>query len=56
MQERLAALAPRYDGDAAAAAVLRACREEIETYRRFAAYDGYMFLVMSAGPPSSISS
>jgi SAM-dependent methyltransferase len=52
MEERLAQLAPRYTGDAIAGAVLRACREEIETYREFAAYYGYLFLVMSA-PPSS---
>jgi SAM-dependent methyltransferase len=47
MQERLAALAPRYAGDAAAQTVLRACREEIETYREFADYYGYVFLVMA---------
>jgi len=48
MQERLEQAAPRYVGDAVAEAVLRACREEIETYRRFAAYYGYVFLVMTA--------
>jgi len=56
MQERLAQLAPRYAGDAVAEAVLGACREEIETYREFSAYYGYLFLVMSAGPPSPLSS
>jgi hypothetical protein len=47
MRERLAALAPRYAGDRAAQTVLRACREEIETYREFAAYYGYVFVVMT---------
>jgi SAM-dependent methyltransferase len=51
MQERLAQLAPRYAGDAVAEAVLRACREEIEIYREFAAYYGYVFLVMAALEP-----
>ena len=56
MQERLAQLAPRYAGDAVAEAVLSACREEIETYRAFSGYYGYLFLVMSIGSPSSLSS
>ena len=43
-------------GDAVGGAVLDACREEIETYREFSAYYGYLFLVMSAGPPSPLSS
>lgn len=56
MQERLGQLTPRYAGDAVAEVVLGACREEIETYRAFSAYYGYLFLVMSAGPPSPLSS
>jgi len=48
MQERLEQLAPRHAGEAVAEAVLRVCREEIETYREFAAYYGYVFLVMAA--------
>ena len=43
-------------GDAVGEAVLGACREEIETYREFSAYYGYLFLVMSAGSPSPLSS
>ncbi len=45
MRERLAQLTPRYAGNAVGEAVLRACREEIETYREFAEYYGYVFLV-----------
>jgi SAM-dependent methyltransferase len=48
MQERLAQLTPRYAGDAVAEAVLRSCRDEIETYRKFAVFYGYVFLVMAA--------
>ena len=47
MQERLAALAPRYAGDGVGEAVLNACRDEIETYREFARFYGYAFLVMT---------
>jgi ubiquinone/menaquinone biosynthesis C-methylase UbiE len=49
MQARLTQLAPRYAGDAVAEVVLSACREEIETYQKFAGYYGYVFLVMSVG-------
>lgn len=48
MQARLAALAPRYAGDAAAEAVLREHRDEIEMWREFAGWYGYVFLVMKA--------
>jgi SAM-dependent methyltransferase len=47
MEARLVELAPAYAGDSVAAAVLREHREEIETYRAFAAYYGYAFLVMT---------
>jgi hypothetical protein len=43
-------------GGAVGKAVLGACREEIETYRKFSAYYGSLFLVMSAGSPSPLSS
>jgi hypothetical protein len=49
LQERLAQLAPRNDGNIAAAAVFHACGAEIDTYRKFSAYYGYVFLVMAAG-------
>jgi len=48
MEARLAELAPCYAGDAIAEAVLRECREEIEVYRAFGDYYGYVFLVMAA--------
>jgi SAM-dependent methyltransferase len=48
MQKRLAALAPRYAGDAVAEEVLESCREEIRCYREYASYYGYVFLVMAS--------
>jgi len=51
MQERVAQVAPRYAGDAVGEAVLEACREEIEIYRAFADYYGYVFLVLAARDP-----
>ena len=47
MQARLAALAERYNNDTTAAAVLAECAQEIENYRRYAAFYGYSFLIMS---------
>jgi hypothetical protein len=51
MEKRVAQLTPRYAGDAVAAQVLQACREEIEIYRAFAGYYGYVFLVLAARDP-----
>jgi SAM-dependent methyltransferase len=48
MCARLAQLAPIYAGDLVGEAVLADFRAEIEMYERFAAYYGYVFLVMSA--------
>jgi SAM-dependent methyltransferase len=49
-EERVARLAAKYRGDPVAEAVLGECREEIELYRRYADYYGYVFLVMAVGP------
>jgi SAM-dependent methyltransferase len=43
---RVTELVPKYAGDPLAEAVLSECRQEIELYRRYAAYYGYVFLVM----------
>lgn len=48
LEARCAELASSSVGDSAAESVLVACREEIEAYRRYAAYYGYLFLVMEA--------
>jgi SAM-dependent methyltransferase len=47
LEQRLRQLAPTYAGDPLAEAVLRECREEIITYRKYAATYGYVFLVMA---------
>jgi SAM-dependent methyltransferase len=49
IKRRLAQVAPEYVGDPVAEAVLRECHEEITNYRIYAAYYGYVFLVMSVG-------
>lgn len=49
IERRLAQVAPKYAGDPVAEAVLRECHEEIVNYRNYAAYYGYVFLVMSMG-------
>ena len=49
LERRLRQLAPKYAGDAVAQTVLRECRDEIVTYRTYAAWYGYAFLVMSRG-------
>jgi SAM-dependent methyltransferase len=49
-EARVARLAAKYRGDPVAEAVLGECREEIELYRRYADYYGYVFLVMAVGP------
>lgn len=48
--ERIAEIAPRYKGDAVAEAYLCSEKAEIETYRSYAAYYGYAFLVMARNP------
>jgi len=51
MQERLAQLTPRHEGDAVGQEVLQECREEIRCYREFSDYYGYLFLVMAVRDP-----
>jgi ubiquinone/menaquinone biosynthesis C-methylase UbiE len=52
IEERLAEIAPKYAGDPLAEAVLQAEKAEIETYRKYATYYGYAFLVMAWNPDS----
>lgn len=47
LEARLAQPTPAFGDDAATRAVLHAAREEIEMYRTYAAYYGYVFLVMA---------
>ena len=56
MRQRLALLASKYAGDAAAELVLRESAEEIAGYRKYSHYYGYVFLVMAVPSDSSISS
>ena len=48
MQRRLDLLASKYAGDAVAELVLRESAVEITSYRKYAKYYGYVFLVMAA--------
>ncbi len=48
-EQRVARLASKYADDPAAEAVLRECLEGIISYRKYSAYYGYVFLVMSLG-------
>jgi len=47
MQARLKDLAPKYAGDAVGQEVIDLCVEEVEVYRDFSDYYGYVFLVMT---------
>ena len=47
MEARLARLTPAYSGDDTAQTVLQDARDEIEMYRTYAPYYGYVFLVMA---------
>jgi ubiquinone/menaquinone biosynthesis C-methylase UbiE len=47
-EQRLKWLAPKYAGDPIAESVLRQSAEEILNFRNYAAYYGYVFLVMAA--------
>ena len=47
LRRRLAELAPRYEGDAVACAVLEAHAEEIAVFERYGDWYGYLFLVMT---------
>ncbi len=53
-EQRLPELVERYAGDPSAQALLAAFQAEIDTYRDFGAYYGYLFLVMAlpSGPLS----
>jgi SAM-dependent methyltransferase len=46
MQARLEGLASTFEGDPVGQQVIDSCLEEIELYREFSAYYGYVFLVM----------
>lgn len=48
MQQRLDWLALKYAGDTAAESILRESAKEIVSYRKYAPYYGYAFLVMAA--------
>ncbi len=50
MEARIARLEAKYRDDPVAEAVLRECRDEIDLYRRYAAYYGYVFLIMTVRP------
>lgn len=47
MEARLQALAAKYEGDPVAREVLDAQQAEIDFFRRYAAYYGYLFLVLT---------
>jgi SAM-dependent methyltransferase len=47
MEQRLRLLAPKYAGDPFAESVLRESAEEIENYRNYGTYYGYLFMVMA---------
>ena len=49
MEQRVALLAERYAGDPVAEAVLQEARDEMALHRDYAAYYGYVFLVMGVG-------
>jgi len=46
MDKRIAMLTEKYQGDAEALTFLRECRGEIEVYRRYSEWYGYVFYVM----------
>jgi len=46
-EQRVARLASKYADDPVAEAVLSECREELDYYRTYATYYGYVFLVMT---------
>jgi hypothetical protein len=55
MGQRLELLASKYAGDMVAEPILRDSAEEIVSYRKYAHYYGYAFLVMTTDggtPPS----
>jgi SAM-dependent methyltransferase len=55
MQSRLAELEQAYPNDATARAVLDACAREIELYRDYASFYGYVFLIMSRQLPKRVA-
>ncbi len=46
LEERVAAMEEKYKDDAAAMAVIKESREEIEVYREYSDFYGYIFLIM----------
>jgi SAM-dependent methyltransferase len=53
MEKRLAEVAPQFKDDEVGQNVIDLCYEEIEVYRKYSAYYGYVFLVMTPDPSLS---
>ena len=47
LEKRLKSLVPKYEGSALAMDVLKECQKEIDFFRLFAAFYGYVFLVVT---------